>query len=434
MGFQPTEMSKLSLSPHLDARYGNTSQEVLFSNLCYGTRILAQDDSWEKLGQAQRGDTNGDDPWLRRAQGANILLGEQAAPYPDFVLRLEASLKDYLETRTGKRPQTSCDKAGLLKLLDKVEVLYKKHDMPRPYTGPHTLVGTFMKNPVRLVEFIFDHTRAFLTHDLEPQTPPLDFELVRQFFDRPAMKHRYEQQFCIPLTTQQRAALIIQTMKPGSRVLVLGDDDLVSLALIHMTDQLKVDVLELDEDLVEFLHEKGGDRLNVLECNLRYGVPDSMKKVYDCVTTDPPYAKDGMRFFLQCARDSMAEGPDSRLFLTTYPGLLEGPDELFSDIEELGMDILQTRKHFSRYIYNNMYRVQQLTALHHLGSPMHPTTELIGFPFLYAHFFEITHKGTPNPKGRTVKGKGKAKAAGKAKADKGESSKVKPSKTKPRKA
>lgn len=389
-------MSHLTLSPHLDARFGKTIEEVLFFNLSYGTRILATSESWDKLQAVHTGAVDPEDPWLKRAQDAFILRNnDQNDPpaYPDSALRLESSLKDFISHATGKRPDAPCNKENLLALLEETETLYRKHAMPRPYTGPHALVGTFMKNPNRLVDFIFDHMRAYLTYDLEPAAKPeLDFGLVRLFFDRPAMKHRYEQQFCTPLTTQARAQLIADMVKPGGRVLVLGDDDLVSLALLRITDKIQVDVLELDEDLVAFLHDKGGDRLTVLEHNLRNGVPESMKHAYDLVTTDPPYAKDGMRFFLECARDSLVESPDSRLMLTTFPGLLEDPDKLFADIDDLGLDILSTRKHFSRYIYNNMYRVQQLTALHHLGSPLHPTTELIGFPFLYAHFFECARK------------------------------------------
>lgn len=393
MGFQLPPMSKLSLSPHLDARYGNTHQEILFSNLCYGTRILAQDGGWDKLRQAQVGESEPEDPWVTRAQGALLFVPDQRPEAPDFVLRLENSLKNCVEAATGHRPETACDKVGLLSLLDQAEAVYRERHMPKPYSGPHQVPGPFMREPHRLVDYIFDHTRAFLTYDLEPAyEEELDFDLVKMFFDRPAMKHRYEQQFCIPLTTQQRARKIIDSMKPGSRVLVLGDDDLVSLALIHMTDQLKVDVLELDEDLVKFLHDKGGERLTVLEHNLRYGVPDSMKHAYDCVTTDPPYAEDGMRFFLGCARDSLVQSPESRLFLTTYPGLLENPQAFYSDVETVGLDILETHKHFSRYIYNNLYRVSQLTALRHMGAPMHPTAELIGYPFLYAHFFECVHR------------------------------------------
>lgn len=403
-------MSTLSLSPHLDARYGKTVDEVLFSNLCYGTRILSQEDSWDKLGQVQAGAVGTEDAWVKRALGACVLRDEdQQVDYPDFVLRLDASLKDFIQKVTGHRPETPLTREGLLALLDMAEPIYRERHMPKPLVNPQVRIDVFLKAPHRLVDFIFDHTRAFLQYDLEPGMEPLNLGLVRQFFDRPAMKHRYEQQFCIPLTTQQRARLIIETMKPGSRVLVLGDDDLVALALVEMTDQLHVDVLELDEDLVAFLHEKGRGRFKVLECNLRYGVPDEMKKAYDCVTTDPPYAGDGMRFFLECARDSLVDGPDSRLFLTTYPGLLEQPERLYEDIEELGLSVHETRRHFSRYIYNNMYRVQQLTALRHLGSPLHPTSELIGFPFLYAHFFEVGHQTKPEAEGRAT-GEAEAKA------------------------
>ena len=377
------------LSPHIDARYGNTSEEVLFTNLSYGTRILSQDDSWKKLRSVAEGEKIGDDPWLKRARAAFLIQSSEGRdPWPDFVLRLEPELRKFLKKHTGEDHPKAESTEELLKLLDLAEACFREHCMPKPYSGPHEHVGPLMHDPGRLVDFIFCHTRAFLTHDLEDRSQDLAFGLVEKFFDRPALKLRYEQQFCIPRTTQLRAELMIERMAPGSRVLVLGDDDLVSLALVEMTDQLQVDVLELDADLVAFLKEKGGERLTVLEHNLRHGVPDSMKDCYDAVTTDPPYADDGMRFFLECAKVSMKNKPESRLFLTTYPGLLESPTQFWSDLDDLGIEILQTHEHFSRYIYNNTYRVQHLAALRYLGSPIHPTTELMGFPFLYAHFFE----------------------------------------------
>jgi branched-chain polyamine synthase A-like protein len=380
---------KTWLSPHIDARYGNTSEEVLFTNLSYGTRILSQEDSWKKLRDVWEGQDIGDDAWLKRARAAFLIQSSEAPdPWPDFVLRLEPELRKFLRKETGEEHSIAESKDEMLKLLDLTEACFREHHMPKPYSGPHEHVGPLMHDPARLVDFIFCHTRAFLTHDLEDRSQDLAFGLVEQFFDRPALKLRYEQQFCIPRTTQLRAELMIERMAPGSRVLVLGDDDLVSLALVEMTDKLQVDVLELDADLVAFLKEKGGDRFTVLEHNLRHGVPDSMKDCYDAVTTDPPYADDGMRFFLECAKVSMKDKPESRLFLTTYPGLLESPKQFWSDLDELGLEILKTHEHFSRYIYNNNYRVQHLAALRYLGSPIHPTTELMGFPFLYAHFFE----------------------------------------------
>lgn len=376
------------LSPHLDARFGNTSEEILFINLSYGTRILGQADSWAKLKAVNEGTANLDDPWLVRALSANVIQRGDKLEWPDFVIRLEHHLREYVKTKTDREPSKASDKEGLLQLLDSAEKLFREGSMPKPYTGPHEKVGPLMHKPSRLVDFMFDHTRAFITHDLEDYSSDLDFTLVEKFFDRPAMKLRYEQQFCIPRTTQLRARKIIEASKPGDRVLVLGDDDLVGLALVEMTDQLKVDVLELDVDLVAFLKEKGAGRFEVLEHNLRHGVPDSMKDCYDIVTTDPPYAVDGMRFFLECAQVSLKRGPSSKLFLTTFPGLLENPDRLWSDLKDLELDIEKTHHHFSRYIYSNSYRVQHLAALKYLGAPLHPTTELLGFPFLYAHFFE----------------------------------------------
>ena len=383
-------MTKTWLSPHIDARFGNTSEEVLFTNLSYGTRILSQGDSWEMLHKVASGKADLSHPWMKRAQAAFLMQTEDAAPWPDFILRLEAELRNYVQTMTDTVVSPATDKDGLMALLDQSEAIFREQSMPVPYSGHHESVGPLMNKPSRLVDFMYDHSRAFVEHDLEDNSPDLAFNLVELFFDRPALKLRYEQQFCIPRTTQLRAQLMIERLEPGSRVLVLGDDDLVALALVEMTDDLQVDVLELDADLVKFLKEKGGDRFTVLEHNLRHGVPDSMKACYDAVTTDPPYADDGMRFFLECAKASLKPQAESRLFLTTFPGLLESPDKFWSDLDELQLDRLETHKHFSRYIYNNTYRVQHLAALRYLGAPLHPTTELLGFPFLYAHFFECS--------------------------------------------
>ena len=376
------------LSPHIDARHGNSTEETLLINLVYGTRILCDDDSWEKLGKVAKGEADLDDPWLKRAEAAFLLQSETPRPWPNFVTRFEKETRKFLEKQTGLKQEPATNRVQLLKRLDAVEVEYHRTSMPTPYVGPEENVGPLMLKPSRMVDFMFDHTRAFLEQDLEDESRDLTFDLVEQFFDRPALKLRYEQQFCIPRTTQLRAEMILERSDPGARILVMGDDDLVALALVEFSDDVQVDVLELDTDLVAFLKEKGRGRFTVLEHDLKTGMPDAMKACYDAVTTDPPYADDGMRFFLECAKASLKNHEKSRLYLTTFPGLLESPEKLWADLDELNFEILKTHDHFSRYIYNNTYRVQHLAALKYLGAPLHPTTELLGFPFLYAHFFE----------------------------------------------
>lgn len=366
------------LTQHLDSRWGVSSHEIMLCNLAYGTRILADEQSWARLQPYQQPHQLGDDPWLQRARDANLLVNEQPSELPDTVVRLVAALRTYVSSDGTP-----------LELLEKAEARFRREHMPGAYTGPPGGGGPLMRDPSRLVDFIFDHMRTFLSQDLQPQ-PGIDVELVRMFCQRPAMKLRYEQQFCTPHTTQLRARKLAEKVPAGGRVLVLGDDDLVSLALLHYGGDFHVDVLELDADLVAFLKAQGGERLTVLEHNLRHGVPESMRKAYDVVTTDPPYAANGMSFFLKCAADSMLEKPSSRLFLTTYPGLIESPPQLWADLEKLGLKIEQRWEHFSRYIYNNTYRVEHLAAMRQLGSPLHPTSELLGFPYLYAHFFECS--------------------------------------------
>lgn len=371
-------MANYWLTQHLDTRYGNQSGEVALCNLAYGSRILADEESFKRLAPYQQPHPLSNDPWLERAVDANLLVHDGPHDPPNSVARLVAALQTY----TGAQ-------GSPLELLEAAEARFRAHNMPTPARGAQEKGGPLMRKPERLVDFAFDHTRAFLTHDQQPEQG-LDLELVELFSHRPAMKLRYEQQYCTPYTTQRRVARMRQNLKPGARVLVLGDDDLVSLALVQASSDYQVDVLELDADLVAFLRDKGGERLTVLEHNLRHGVPDSMRAAYDLVTTDPPYAANGMRFFLQCAADSIKPGPDSRLFLSTFPGLIENPDKLWTDLQELGLHIEQRHDHFSRYIYNNGYRVEHLAALRALGSPLHPTQELLGFPFLYAHFFECS--------------------------------------------
>ena len=68
--------------------------------------------------------------------------------------------------------------------------------MPLPYQGDPLTGGPLMRKPARMVDFFFDHTRAFLQHDLVGNDRDgVDVGLVREFCQRLAMKFRYEQQF-----------------------------------------------------------------------------------------------------------------------------------------------------------------------------------------------------------------------------------------------
>lgn len=382
-------MPALRVTRHLDARHGLTPQEVLIYNLGHNTRMLANDQTWELLERFQTPMTpDPADEAVQRAVAAKILVDENRPVVPDFVPRLESYLRAYL----GEHHISPKD--GVLELLEQAEPVFRENDMPKEWEAPpvHGRPGLFEKVPARLIDFAFEHARVFVEKDCGRDTGEIDVGLCRLFLARPPIKVRWEQQICTPKTSQDRARRIAELAAPGSRVLVLGDDDLISLALAREAPELQIDVLEIDAQLVAFLRGQGGERVQVFDCDLAHGLPDSMVGAYDLVTTDPPYEETGMEFFLRCAASALKT--DGLLVLSTYLGLVESPSSFWMGLAEVNFELLDRRHHFNRYIYTGGYRVSHLRLLFSLGCQLHPLTELFAFPYLYADLFVLALRGS----------------------------------------
>jgi N4-bis(aminopropyl)spermidine synthase len=107
----------------------------------------------------------------------------------------------------------------------------------------------------------------------------------------------------------------------GRRVLVLGDDDLVSVALEllaarHGIVPASLTVVEVDAALAGFLRSRlagAGFPVTVLEHDLRGPLP--LEGPYDTLQTDPPYTVDGAGLFLERAAPLLRPGADVFLSL-----------------------------------------------------------------------------------------------------------------------
>jgi predicted methyltransferase len=107
----------------------------------------------------------------------------------------------------------------------------------------------------------------------------------------------------------------------GRRVLVLGDDDLVSVALAELAGRHGVvpaalTVVEVDPALVRFLRERLAGApfpVDVVEHDLRS--PLELAGPYDTVQTDPPYTVEGAALFLERAAAVLRPGADVFLSL-----------------------------------------------------------------------------------------------------------------------
>ena len=107
----------------------------------------------------------------------------------------------------------------------------------------------------------------------------------------------------------------------GRRMLVLGDDDLISVALAQLAARhgvvpARLTVVEVDPALVGYLQEQLAGApfpVSVLEHDLR--APLELTGPYDTVQTDPPYTVDGAGLFLERAAALLRPGADVFLSL-----------------------------------------------------------------------------------------------------------------------
>jgi hypothetical protein len=93
----------------------------------------------------------------------------------------------------------------------------------------------------------------------------------------------------------------------GARLLCAGDHDLTSLAAASLIPGLRVTVVDVDEELLDFVGEQAARRrlpVRMLFADLRFGLPPSVAGDADLVFTDPPYTPDGVALF--CARGAEA--------------------------------------------------------------------------------------------------------------------------------
>jgi predicted methyltransferase len=111
----------------------------------------------------------------------------------------------------------------------------------------------------------------------------------------------------------------------GRRVLLLGDDDLISVAIRGFVERFgstatvaRLTVVDVDPALIGFLRQRlAGAPFPVaaLEHDLRDPLPASLLRRFDTVVTDPPYTVPAARLFLSRAADALA-GAGGTAFLS----------------------------------------------------------------------------------------------------------------------
>jgi N4-bis(aminopropyl)spermidine synthase len=186
---------------------------------------------------------------------------------------------------------------------------------------------------------------------------PLIGRLAAIAAQAPSADVTLDQAPCTPETALLRALLMLQAgALEGRRVLVLGDDDCVSLAIgllgrsLGRTLTRALVVVDADERWLAFLRAAAAAEQIALETvrhDLRRPLPDALKRSFDTVETDPPYTLAGARLFLARAGEALnADGLCFFSFARWPPAQMLELQQLFV---ERGLAVRAVRPDFNRY-------------------------------------------------------------------------------------
>jgi predicted methyltransferase len=156
----------------------------------------------------------------------------------------------------------------------------------------------------------------------------------------------------------------------GRRILLLGDDDLISIALLRFVRQFggtlaELVIADIDERLLQFIATELEGAPFRFEC-VKWDLREPRSGQFDTVVTDPPYTAAGAKLFLDRAVENLA-GPGSDIFLSfgsRRPGVQSG---LQRAIVDAGLEIRSLTRDFNDYVGAGV--LGGTSHLYHLTKP-----------------------------------------------------------------
>lgn len=175
----------------------------------------------------------------------------------------------------------------------------------------------------------------------------------------PAVDMAIDQSHCTAETKVRRVlALLRAGALPGGSLLLIGDDDLVSLAVAVVGDVLggpiveRVTVVDISPEILDYIRKVSaglGTRVETVQHDLRLPLPEALHQQHDVAMTDPPYTPEGARLFLSRAVEGLRTGPAHSIFFS-FGG--KSPDEMLEvqrEIMGLGLITNGYIRNFNEY-------------------------------------------------------------------------------------
>jgi N4-bis(aminopropyl)spermidine synthase len=145
----------------------------------------------------------------------------------------------------------------------------------------------------------------------------------------------------------------------GRRVLLLGDDDLISLAIDRVVRRFgsgatiaHLGVLDVDTEIVNFVRSELGRApfpVSTVHHDLREPLPPGFVRSYDTVVTDPPYTIAAATLFLSRAADALA-GRGGDVFFSFGSKRPEAQFRVQQAIGQMGFVTRRLVRDFNEYV------------------------------------------------------------------------------------
>ncbi len=171
--------------------------------------------------------------------------------------------------------------------------------------------------------------------------------------DRPQPDSAYFQGYMIPKDTVKRAAYMNSWADlEGKSVFILGDDDLLSLALALTNLPSSITVLDIDKRVVDYINNKAKNmsvKLEAYEYNVKEPLPETFIEKYDVFSSEPLETYSGLRAFLLRGTLALKKGGSAYVGLSRSEANPKKWIYFQKTILKFGYYITDIRLKFSRY-------------------------------------------------------------------------------------
>jgi predicted methyltransferase len=236
--------------------------------------------------------------------------------------------------------------AAIRRELEKTGLVARKGGAVLTETGKEFVEG--------VLGMVTDYKKAGGSSVIAPEHEPI-LEKLREYASRrPSADLKLDQAHATPETALRRALYMLDGGSlAGRTVLLLGDDDLTSVAAGFLRVAKGITVVDIDGRLLELINgiseEEGLGIMCVLH-DLREPLPEELMGAFDTFLTDPPYTLPGLELFLSRGIQALRWRKTSTAYLA-YP---DKPPlemlEVHGAINWMGLYVDELTPRFNMYI------------------------------------------------------------------------------------